>query len=246
MITLQQLLAHLQDFLPATKLSDPSVNGLQIEGKEKIRKIAVAVTASYEAIEAAIQHKADALIVHHGILWNKDEPAIRNEKKTKIATLLKHDLSLIAYHLPLDAHPKVGNNWKAAADLGWKRCRPFLEIGVEGEIASQSPEKFQKTLENYYLHPAHVAPALKKGIRRVALISGGGWRFIRDAADAGIDAFVTGSFDEPAWHVAKERNIHFFALGHYATERIGVITLAQHLSRLFKIPCSFLDFKNPF
>jgi len=225
---------------------DYCLNGLQVEGKNKISKIATAVSANIATIEAAIEAKADALIVHHGLFWNKDSYGIIGTKKTKLSLILQHDLSLFAYHLPMDSHPEIGNNWKAAKDMGWKNLSSFCDIGVKGEIAECSPEEFKQRLEQYYRHAAVCVSGGKKRIKTAALISGGAHKQIEQAIEAGVDAFITGSFDEPTWHQALEGNIHFFALGHSATERIGPKALADYLNHTLSIPTVFLDIENPF
>jgi dinuclear metal center YbgI/SA1388 family protein len=251
MITLEELFQHLELFLPSQGISDACPNGLQVEGKPKISKIVVAVSASLAAIKEAVSRKADALIVHHGIFWNKDSFPILGPKKEKLSLLLGNEISLFAYHLPLDAHPDVGNNWKAALDLGWRNLQPFgffngTAIGVKGTFPSIEVESFTKTLEKYYGHNAFVALGGKKRVESAALISGGAHRSIEEAAKEGADCFITGSFDEPIWDIAFERKINFFALGHYATERIGAIALCESLKKRFSIPCEFIDLHNPF
>jgi putative NIF3 family GTP cyclohydrolase 1 type 2 len=160
-------------------------------------------------------------------------------------------MSLLAYHLPLDAHPVVGNNWKAARDLGLGDLEPFSPIGktslgVKGKLAQMSVDAFQKKLEAYYGHQAHSALGGKKEVRCAAIISGGAHRYLEQAADAGLDCFITGSFDEPVWDIAHERKINFFALGHYSTERVGVLALMDEVQKQFKISCEFIDLFNPF
>jgi dinuclear metal center YbgI/SA1388 family protein len=251
MVTLQDLSQYLQQLLSPADFADYCINGLQVEGKGEIKKIAFAVSASLAVIEEAVKREADALIVHHGIFWNKDPYVVIGTRKEKLALLLKHGISLLAYHLPLDAHPKLGNNWKAAFDLGLEDLNPFAlsgktAIGVKGRMAPISTEAFQKKLEAYYGHPAHVALGGKKEIRSAAIISGGAHRYIDEAADEMLDCFITGSFDEPIWDIAHERRINFFALGHYSTERVGVIALMAHLHKLFSIPGEFIDLFNPF
>lgn len=245
MFTLQDLFQYLQDLLSPEEFSDYCPNGIQVEGKKEIKKIAFAVSASLTAIEHAVKTKCDALIVHHGIFWNKDPHVIVGTKKEKIRCLLKNEISLLAYHLPLDAHPKVGNNYKAALDLGLKDLQPFCQFGVQGKI-NCTIENLQQQLEAYYGHKAHVALGGKQNIRNMAIISGGAHRYIEQAADGGMDCFVTGSFDEPVWDIAHERKIHFFALGHYATERVGILALMEHLKKKFAISCEFIDLFNPF
>jgi len=226
-------------------------NGVQVEGKNSIAKIGVAVSASVAVMQEAIRQQVDALIVHHGIFWNKDSYPILGTKKDKLSLLLQNEISLLAYHLPLDAHHMVGNNWRAAKDLGWKDLAAFglfgkTAIGVRGSFAEVAVEDFTKKLEKYYGHPAHCALGGKIRVENAALISGGAHRSIDEAAEEGVDCFITGSFDEPIWDIAHERKINFFALGHHATERISSIALCEHLHSHFRIPCVFIDLPNPF
>lgn len=251
MFKLKELVQYLNRLLPLDGLSDSCPNGLQIEGKEKVATVATAVTASLATIEAAIEKKADALIVHHGIFWQRDSFVIEGIKKQKIQLLLEHGISLLAYHLPLDKHPFLGNNWKAAQDLGWVELEPFgyfqgAPIGVKGKINPTEREIVKNQLEEYYQHPAACALGGTAVIRSLALISGGAYKSLLEAANEKIDVFITGSFDEPAWHQAFEEKINFFALGHSATERVGPLALAKHLEQEMAIPSFFLDIPNPF
>lgn len=249
MITLQDLSQFLESQLPS--LQDDCPNGLQVEGKKEIKTVAFAVSASLEVIEAAARMRADALIVHHGLFWNKDAFPVVGPKKDKLQLLLEHQISLFAYHLPLDAHPIFGNNWKAAKDLGWKELTAFgvhrnVAIGVKGRFDPIKVEDFRVLLETYYSHAAHCALGGQPSISTAALVSGGAHWDIVQAADQGVDCFITGSFDEPIWNIAHERGIHFFALGHYATERVGVKALADVCTQQLGIPSSFIDVINPF
>lgn len=248
---LHALRRFLDELLPNQTVTDSAWNGLQVEGKESVSRIATAVSATEETIEAAIAAQADVLIVHHGLFWQKDSPLIEGSKRRKLAHLLRHELSLFAYHLPLDLHRDIGNNWKAAHDLGWQHLQPFgyyggVPIGVRGEITPCSADVLCAQLEHYYAHSAVYAPGGPELIKHVALISGGAYRSLPDAARAGIDAFITGNFDEPAWYQAREEGIHFFALGHSATERVGPQALASYLEQHLSLSCHFLDIKNPF
>lgn len=246
MITLQELSQYLENLFMAATVADYCPNGLQIEGKKEIKKIGFAVSASVAAIEAALKENVDVLIVHHGIFWNKDSYVIKGVKAKKISLLLKNDISLFAYHLPMDAQKEIGNNWKAALELEWTNLQPFSDIGVRGEFSPCEVEEFQKKLEIYYGHSATVALGGKRKVKSVALISGGAYRSLELAAAAGVDCFITGNFDEPAWDIAHEYKINFFALGHYATERVGPLALKEHLEKQFNIGTVFLDFPNPF
>lgn len=251
MITLQELCQYLQEILQPSLYADACPNGLQVEGTKEITKIATAVSASLATIEAAVKLNVQALIVHHGIFWSKDSYVIEGSKKEKIKMLLDSGISLIGYHLPLDAHEQLGNNWKAAADLGWTDLKPFckingMPIGVKGSFKPTPREQFQKSIENYYQHPATAALGGKDVVSSAALISGGAYRYLLDAVSIGTDCFITGNFDEPAWHQAHEEKINFFALGHSATERIGPIALGKNLEEQFGLECPFIDIWNPF
>lgn len=251
MITLQELCRHLDNILQPELYSDFCTNGLQVEGNSNIVTMATAVSASLATIELAVQAGVQVLIVHHGLFWNRDSYQILGSKREKLRLLLAHNISLIAYHLPLDAHQLYGNNWKAAQDLGWKDLRPFgmsqrMAIGVAGDFEPMSSQQFLEQLEHYYGHTAHTALGGKAMVSSAALISGGAHKHIMDAAAEEIDCFVTGSFDEPVWHQAFEEKINFFALGHSNTEKIGPKALAAHLESHFGRPCRFLDIENPF
>ncbi|MCE2983068.1 MAG: Nif3-like dinuclear metal center hexameric protein [Parachlamydia sp.] len=247
---LRSLIDYLQTLFP-DEGGDACPNGMQVEGGSRIKKIATAVSASLETIQAAIEWEADALIVHHGLFWNRDNYPITGIKRKKLALLLERGISLFAYHLPLDRHPELGNNWKAARDLSWDNLQPFgsfngIPLGVKGTIKSTSRASFQKQLEDYYGHIAACAWGGPEKIETVGLISGGAYKMLHEASQEGLDAFITGNFDEPAWSGAFEEKINFLALGHSATERIGPAALCEHLKKELNLPCQFIDIPNPF
>lgn len=251
MLKLKELIHYLDNYLPSNEAKDYCPNGLQVEGKNHITHLGTAVSVSLATIEAAVEREIDALIVHHGLFWQGDSFVIQGVKRKKLGLLLEQKISLFAYHLPLDMHPVVGNNWKAARDLQWVDLEPFaflngVPIGVKGRISPIKREEFKQRLENYYQHEAVFALGGPEVIQTVALVSGGGYRHIADAAREGIDAFITGNFDEPAWHLAMEEGVNFYAMGHSATERVGPIALAEHLETTLQLPCHFLDLVNPF
>jgi len=252
MITLQEIYTHLNALLQSRSFSDCCVNGIQVEGCPEIQRVATAVSASVATIEAAVEAGVQLLIVHHGIFWNRDSPVVQGAKKEKLKLLLANEISLMAYHLPLDAHQDVGNNWRAAKEMGWVDLQPFgmydgMKIGVKGRVPRQSREVFKNSLETYYQHGATCALGGKKEIETVALISGGAYKSIEDAAAEGIDCFITGNFDEPAWHQAFETQVNFFAMGHSATERVGPKALCEYIQgRYPSVECQFLDLLNPF
>lgn len=251
MLQLHALCQHLDILLSSSAINDACPNGLQIEGRGEVKKVATAVSASLATIEAAVQEGVDALIVHHGLFWRGDSYVIKGTKSKKLALLFKHDMSLLAYHLPLDMHPTLGNNWKAALDLGWEDLQPFgfyngAFIGVKGRVPLQSREAFKVKLEAYYEHAAVCAWGGPSSIETAALISGGAYKQIGEAAREKVDAFITGNFDEPAWHDAYEENVNFLALGHSATERIGPRALSRYIQEEWNVPSIFIDVENPF
>ncbi len=253
MTDLYELIKYLNDELEVSTIDDFCPNGLQIEGQNSpVESVATAVSASLETINKALDLKPQVLIVHHGLFWEKDSYRIIGIKKEKIFKLLDNGITLLAYHLPLDCHKEWGNNWKAAKDMGWDNLQGFgprcgdSHIGVTGSVNNMSVEGFQKSLEEFYSHPAHSAPGGPKNIKRAALISGGAHREIEKAIDSGVDAFITGSFDEPIWHIAFEQKINFFAMGHAHTEKIGPKALGEHLSTKFNLKHQFIDVENPF
>jgi dinuclear metal center YbgI/SA1388 family protein len=246
-----ELEEYLNHYLDISQIKDFCPNGLQVEGKKEIKKIGTAVSASLMTLQKCVEHQVDAVIVHHGLFWEKDPYPIRDTKFKKIDLLLKNQISLFAYHLPLDAHQEIGNNWQGAKDLGWEDLAPFGEfngtlIGVKGTFSPQPIEIFISDVEAYYEHPAAVALGGKRTVSSCALISGGAYKELASAAGIGLDCFITGNFDEPAWNIAQEEGIHFLALGHTATEKVGPKALANHLQNTFAIPSLFLDTANPF
>ena len=251
MLTLQDLLQYLNQLLQPELFSDVCPNGLQVEGKKTISRIAFAVSASLETIKQAVAIKADALIVHHGIFWDKSPSILLGPKKQKLQLLLANEISLIAYHLPLDAHQTIGNNWKAARDLGMTNLKAFgsigaNKIGVKAELKPFLIEAFQAKLETYYEHVAHAALGGGKQISSVAIVSGGAHWMIEQAIQEKIDCFITGSFDEPIWDLAHENGMHFFALGHFSTEKVGIQSLKKITTKHFDIPSNFINLFNPF
>lgn len=235
----------LNETLMIELFDDYCPNGLQVEGRPKLKHIATAVSANLPTIEAAVNAGVDALVTHHGLFWKRDPYPIVGSKKTKVELLLKNEISLLGYHLPLDAHQTLGNNWVAARALGWENLEPFREIGVQGELSMTIDQLIEK-VEAYYGHTAARALGGKKEVSRVALISGGAYRELAAAAQEGIDCFITGNFDEPAWGVAHEEKINFLALGHSATERVGPQALARYIEKELGVKATFLDIANPF
>lgn len=250
-LTRNQLSTYLNNIYQSSLFVDFCPNGLQIEGGNEIATIGTAVSASLATIEQAVKANVQALIVHHGLFWNRDGYTITGSKKEKIQLLLKNNISLFTYHLPMDAHREIGNNWKAAHGLGLQELEPFSNhngqfIGVKGKLPSISRIEWQERLEDYYGHHANTAFGGKEHISSAAIISGGAYKQLQEAASEGLDSFITGNFDEPAWSQAFEEKINFYALGHAATERIGPKALAEFLKNHLKIDSFFLEDNNPF
>lgn len=249
-ITLLQLSEYLNAYLDPNKIEENAYNGIQVANSVPISSIATAVTANIETIQKAIELNAQALIVHHGIFLKKHPHPITGRLYEKIKLLINHDIALLGYHLPLDAHQEIGNNWQAARDLGLQNLQPFshhanTQIGVYGTIPATSFDTFKKTVENYYGRPAN-AVKVKDTIKKVAIISGAADGFITDAAAIGADCFITGRHDEKVWDNAHELDISFLGLGHYGTETVGPKALAHHIEQKFNIPCTFIKTENPF
>ncbi len=251
---LHELAQHLDDYLQVNHFDEAAYNGIQVANTgpmaEDITHIATAVTASLETIEQAAQLGVQALIVHHGIFRKQDTHPIVGVLYKKIKLLMEHNIALLAYHLPLDAHQEVGNNWHAARDLGMKDLQSFGQygghsIGVIGSIAPTDFDVFKQKVEQYYRRPAQWVK-IKDPIHTVAIISGGADRFIIDAAQVGADCFITGRVDEPVWDNAHEYGISFLGLGHYGTETIGPQALAGYIQKALGIPSEFIKTDNPF
>ena len=241
----------LRELLKPDEFSDYCPNGIQIEGKDEIKKIVTGVTACRELIEAAIKEEADLILVHHGYFWRGEEDTITGLKKARIQLLLRHDISLCAYHLPLDAHPELGNNAQLAKLLGINR-RPPLDVTkrhpivFSGDLAvPQSFSKFEAFLEKKLERKPLSIKGNSKEIKVVAWCTGAAQDFIGLAVASGADAYLTGEVSEQTVHIARESGMHFFAAGHHATERYGVQALGAYLSKKHSITHTFIDIPNP-
>lgn len=250
-ISRDALVAELDALLDVEAFSDYCPNGLQVEGKTRIRKVATAVTASLAAIELAAEAKADALIVHHGIFWNHQTPLLRGSHLKRVKALLKAKLNLLAYHLPLDHHAEVGNNAPALRDLGVGELVPFAKsrgsyVGwrgvVEGGVAF---EDFLSRCEDYYQTKALAFRGGAQRVQRVGIVSGAGQGELETAVREGLDVFLTGEVSEYNFHLAMEEGIHHLSLGHHATERVGPRKLLAHLQERHGLDGVFLDVPNP-
>ncbi len=249
MIQAVELEAWCNARLAPENFSDYCPNGLQVEGKRPIRRLASGVTASRALIDAALAWEADAVLVHHGYFWRGEPEPLTGMKGERVRTLMQNDLSLLAYHLPLDAHPDYGNN----ASLGRLLAIRDAEATDAGDgllwrgrlEMPMDPESFAghigQTLER---KPLHIA-CDRTRIETVGWCTGGAQKFIDEAADLGLDAYISGEVSESTYHAAVERNIHYYAAGHHATERYGVQALAEAAAGELGLEHRYFEIANP-
>lgn len=248
MAGLNKLVSYTNTLLDVDSFSDYAPNGLQVEGKNRIQRIVTGVTASLDLIEAAIKHHADAVLVHHGYFWKNEAPEITGMKYQRIKALMDYDISLLAYHLPLDAHPELGNNAQLANRLGMTIEGKMNAQGI-GNVGSLSEASSVQSLSDKIEQELDRKPLVISGgdhpIKKIALCTGGAQSYIDDAIASGADAFITGEISESTVHIARESGIHYFAAGHHATERYGVQALGDHLKEVFDLEHYFVDCNNP-
>ena len=227
--------------------SDYAPNGLQVEGRTEVKTLITGVTACQALVDEAVARNADAILVHHGYFWKSEPAVIKGMKRNRLRALLANDINLYGWHLPLDAHPTLGNNAQLAK---------LLDIEVKGEVqplvfwgelttplsGEALAQRIEEKLGRTPLHCGDNAPAQ---IRRVAWCSGGGQGFIDSAAAFGVDAYITGEVSEQTVHSAREQGLHFFAAGHHATERGGIKALGEWLASEHGLDVTFIDIPNP-
>ncbi|MEH6816642.1 MAG: Nif3-like dinuclear metal center hexameric protein [Pseudoalteromonas distincta] len=240
----------LNDILKPHLIKDFCPNGLQVEGKNEIKKIVTGVTASQALIEAAIEQQADAILVHHGFFWKGESQPITGMKKRRIGALLANDINLFGYHLPLDIHPAVGNNAQLAKLLDIE-IETGLEptsnsVAMKGRLRTPlSGEDFADKIAKVLNRTPLTSLVRSAKIETIALCTGGGQGYIDLAAEQGIDAYLTGEASEQTIHSSREQNIDFFAAGHHATERYGVKALGELLAQEHGFDVTFIDIDNP-
>jgi len=242
-----ELQLYLANLLDVDAFSDSCPNGLQVEGSEMIERLVTGVTASQRLIEEAIAHNAQAILVHHGYFWKGESPTLTGIKKSRVATLLEHDMSLFAYHLPLDSHPTYGNNVQLAKTMGWTIEEELTgAVGLKGFVdgAETGSSLRRKLSESPGYDVLHIGEELDD-IESIAWCTGAGQGYLEQAIEAGVDAFVSGEISEPTVHLAIESGVHFFAAGHHATERGGVRALGTHLAQRFDLDVQFIDLPIP-
>jgi dinuclear metal center YbgI/SA1388 family protein len=248
-VALTDLIRHLEQLLEPDRFVDYAPNGLQVEGRPDVTRIVTTVSANQAAIDAAVADRADALVTHHGFFWRNEGRAITGHRARRLAGLLGHGISLLAYHLPLDAHAVFGNNVGLLRTIGARPTSPFAgtpPVGWVGELAE--PAETTEFVQRVAIATMGTPLVFAHGpstVRRVAAVSGGGAGYFEEAADAGVDAFVTGEPSEMAQGLAAELGITFVAAGHHRTERFGPRALGQHLAEHFGLVVTFVDIDNP-
>ncbi len=251
MVLRQQLLQALDELLQPERFRDVAPNGLQVEGRAEVASIVSGVTASQRLIESAIARHADAILVHHGLFWRGQDGRITGWMKRRLALLLRHDINLFAYHLPLDAHAELGNNAQLGLRLGLQPTHRFGEqelgfLGVRvdgGEF--ENPAAFRTHVETVLGRSALLVGDGLRPIRRIAWCTGGAQSYFEAAITAGADAFLTGEISEPQAHYARESGVAYLACGHHATERFGAAAVAAHVASSLGLAHEFVDIDNP-
>lgn len=234
--------------LEVSRFRDYCPNGLQVEGRAETRRLATAVTASLAVLQRAIAAGADSLLVHHGYFWKNEPPVVSGPRKARLALLLGSDVNLIAYHLPLDAHPELGNNAALARRLdlsiaGWFGDQAIAAWGAPAQPSTLGT--FARIVEARLARPPLVIGAPQRALRRIAWCTGGAQDLLAEAVALGVDAFLTGEVSERTVHLSRETGVAFLAAGHHATERYGVQALGAHLAERFGVEHFFLDEENP-
>ena len=251
MITRTKCLSYIETLLEPARFQDYCPNGLQVSGKEHINTLISGVTASQALIDAAIELEADTILVHHGFFWRGEDPRVIGIKQRRLKQLLMNDINLIAYHLPLDAHPNLGNNAQLAGVLGLAIDGRISgtgdpAIGMCGCFAeSKSVPEFVDELGQHLGREPLVIQGHNRPMTTIGWCTGAAQGYIEQAAELGLDAYLSGEVSEQTAHLARELGINYFAAGHHATERYGVKALGEHLAEQFEIQHQFIDIDNP-
>ncbi|WP_416695807.1 Nif3-like dinuclear metal center hexameric protein [Candidatus Pseudothioglobus sp. Uisw_050_01] len=244
MVNREELKNYCNTYLDIDKFKDYCPNGLQIEGSLNITKIVSGVSANLELIERAIEEKADAIFVHHGIFWDNESKTISGAKRAKIALLLKHNINLFGFHLPLDDHYEVGNNVELGRRLGIKNMEPVAGgLLWQGELNTNISD-FSKLIEEKLDRAPQVFGKQSGKIKKISWCTGAAQGFIEDAINLNVDLYLSGEVSEKTPAVAKENNITFISAGHHATERYGVQALCKHLCSQFKLKHHYIEVDN--
>ena len=248
MVARDELQSHLAQLLAVERFRDYGPNGLQVEGRPQVHRLITGVTASLALIEAAIHEGADAILVHHGLFWRGQDGRVTGWMRARLAPLLARGVNLFAYHLPLDAHPELGNNAQFGARLGLLADARFGEQEL-GFAADAGALDSTAALQAAVLRVSERAPVLVPGdgrvLKRIGWCTGGAQGTFEAAIAAGVDAYVTGEISEPQAHIARETGVTFVACGHHATERFGAPAVGAHVAARFGLEHRFIDIANP-
>jgi dinuclear metal center YbgI/SA1388 family protein len=247
----QQIADAFAALLQPERFKDYGPNGLQVEGRDEVRRLVSGVTASRALIEAAIDARADAIVVHHGLFWRGQDGRVTGWMKQRLALLLAHDINLFAYHLPLDAHPELGNNAQLGRVLGLVADARFgdQDLGFLGAPASGQPFASPRALADHVERTLGRRVTLVEAgpgpVGRIGWCTGGAQGYFEHAIAAGAQAYLTGEISEPQAHYARESGVSFLACGHHATERYGAPAVAAHVAAALGLEHQFIDVDNP-
>ncbi len=248
--SINDVIACAENLLQPGQFQDYCPNGLQVQGREKIGRIVSGVTASQALIDQAVAMEADMILVHHGYFWKNEDPRVVGMKRQRLLSLLSHGINLVAYHLPLDAHPVVGNNAQLAKRLGITVSgglqavdRPMGNVGYFDR--AMTPAELVTLVDRQLGRQPLLIEAGSKPIKRIAWCTGAAQDYIDQAADLGVDAFLSGEISEPTVHAAREMGLHYIAAGHHATERYGVQALGEYLADQLGLSHEFVEIDNP-
>jgi dinuclear metal center YbgI/SA1388 family protein len=251
MVARDEILGYLDELLDPGAFEDYSPNGLQVPGSDRIHKVVTGVSATLDLFEEAVERDADLVLTHHGIFWNGSPEALTLQQARRLRILLTQDVNLASYHLPLDAHAEVGNNALLCDALGLERGEPFGKhhgqtIGWIGRAPQPlSPQELRGRIASELDREPLIFEYGPSAIERIAIVSGGASGYLREAIDAGADAFMTGEPAERVMAESREGGIHFIAAGHYATETMGIRRLGELIAERFDVLHEFVDLPNP-
>jgi dinuclear metal center YbgI/SA1388 family protein len=254
-ISRQALADWLNEHLQPERFRDYCPNGLQVQGRDEIRRIVTGVTASQALIEAAVAHDADAILVHHGWFWKNEDPCIRGPKHRRLTTLMAREINLFAYHLPLDAHPDWGNNVQLGWVMDWvpdmradgtpRRCGPYDLVWLGAPAHEMTVRALAAGIARRLGREPLVIGNPDQPVRRLAWCTGAAQGMMDAALAAGADCYVSGEISEPTVHLARETGAAYISAGHHATERYGVQAVGAAIQTRFGVPCTFVDIDNP-